>query len=232
MKKTSEDIIKLKLEIFLLRYSFAYNEELLNFVKDNFFTCINEDAPDILMQIYTELQIKHKNNGFYEEHVKKIKENFDIRGNILDVASGVIPAFGNLVAKEQLKIGSGTVTLCDPALGIRKSKYPNMKLMKENFYANCDVSKYDLITGILPCDATDEIIKAACKNNKNFYIAMCGCVHYDGYPYIYMTPEHYQYCIISMAEKYLKEYDNGKLVVEKLDDRFSIDYPIIYNKKS
>ena len=29
----------------------------------------------------------------------------------------------------------------------------------------------------------------------------------------------------------LKEYDNGELVVEQLDDNYAIDYPILYNRK-
>lgn len=51
---------------------------------------------------------------------------------------------------------------------------------------------------------------------------MCGCVHYDAY----------QYYTINIAKRYLEQYDNGILIVDKLDDRFDIDYPIIYNKKS
>jgi len=216
----------------LLRYGHLYDEGVLEYIKENFWKSIGGDVPDVLMQIYTELGITYHNKGFYEEHINNIKKNFNIKGNILDVGCGSIPAFGNLIAKEQLRLGSGTVTLYDPHLAMNKPKYPNITLVKDVFYSKCDVSKYDLITGILPCDATDDIIESACKNNKNFYIAMCGCVHYDGYPYDYMTPKYYQSCTINMAEKYLKEYDNGELVVEKLDDRFTIDYPIIYNKKS
>ena len=52
MKKTKEEIIRLKFEKFLLKHASAYSEDLLSFVKDNFLSCINDEVPDILMQIY------------------------------------------------------------------------------------------------------------------------------------------------------------------------------------
>ena len=37
----------------------------------------------------------------------------------------------------------------------------------------------DLIAGLFPCEATEPIIEEACKYDKDFYVAMCGCVHFS-----------------------------------------------------
>ena len=71
-------------------------------------------------------------------------------------------------AKEQLELRRETITVYDPLLILNESKYSNMALKRSIFDSNQDVSKYDIITGILPCEATEEIIKAACFNKKDF----------------------------------------------------------------
>ena len=228
MKK--EEIIKLRYEKFLLKYESLYNERMINYIKEHFWDSMDEVVPDVLMQLYSEFGILK--NNFYLEHLNKLKQRFDITGNILDVGSGVIPAFGNLVAKEQLRIGSGTITLYDPKLILVKPKYPNMKLVKKEFTLDTDVSNFDLITGILPCGATEDIIESACKNNKNFYLAMCGCTHFKAFPlFTPLTAETYQDHVIGLTNNLLKKYNNGELVIEKLDDSHELNYPILYNKK-
>lgn len=225
-----EEILKLRYEKFLLKYESLYEERMINYIKEHFWDSMDEVAPDVLMQIYSEFGVLK--NNFYLEHLNKLKQKFDITGNILDVGSGVIPAFGNLVAKEQLRIGSGTITLYDPKLILVKPKYPNMKLVKKEFTLDTDVSNFDLITGVFPCAATEHIIESACKNNKNFYLAMCGCTHFKAFPlFTPLTAETYQDHVINLTNNLLKKYDNGKLVIEKLDDSYELNYPILYNKK-
>ena len=227
---TKEEILKLRFEKFLLKYESLYDQRMINYIKENFWDSMDEVVPDVLMQVYSELGILK--NNFYLEHLNKIKQNFDITGDVLEVCSGVIPAFGNLMAKEQLKIGCGTITLCDPALILDKPKYPNMKLVKDKFTLDTNINNFDLITGILTCEATEDIIESACKNHKNFYIAMCGCTHFKAFPlFTSLTPEVYQKQVITLTKNLLKKYDNGELVIEKLDDSYELNYPILYNKK-
>ena len=152
-----EEILKLRYEKFLLKYESLYEERMINYIKEHFWDSMDEVVPDVLMQLYSEFGILK--NNLYLEHLNKLKEKFDITGNILDIGSGVIPAFGNLVAKEQLKIGSGTITLYDPMIILDKTKYPNMRLVKKEFTLNTDVHDFNLITGILPCGATEDIIE-------------------------------------------------------------------------
>ena len=69
-------------------------------------------------------------------------------------------------------------------------------------------------------------------NQKDFYIAMCGCTHFDYIPWgMYVTPEMYQDHVIDKTKRLLKEYDNGTLIVERLEGEKDLDYPILYNRK-
>ena len=218
---------------FKKKYKDKYeDEELWYYIEENFWNFIDKNsAPDVLMQIYTELGIESPDGNFYKEHLKRLKERFDIRGNVLDVASGSIPAFANLLAHEQLKIGSGTVTLYEPLLIVDKPKYPNMTMYRQNFTEYTYIKNFDLITGIMPCGVTETLIEQACRNQKDFYVAMCGCTHFEYVPYDFLiTPESYQYYIIEKTEQLLQRYDNGTLEVEHLDN-YEINYPILYNKK-
>ena len=217
---------------FCKKYKGIYTEEEWSYIEENFWTYVfSSDAPDILMQIYTELNFEYEKGSYYERHLKKIQDNFDIRCNILDIDSGMIPSFANLLASRQLQLKKGTVTLYEPLLLSTSKKYKNMTLHKEAFTTETNIKSYDLITGIMPCEATELIIEQACKNKKDFYIAMCGCTHFDYIPWgMYVTPYTYQNYVINKTKDLLKEYDNGTLIVEELDD-FPIDYPILYNRK-
>ncbi len=233
IKGKNEEEIALLFEAFSKKYRHKYSDYSWDFIEDNFWTYVFSNAcPDILMQIYTELGIESPEGNFYKEHVKRIKERFDIGCNILDIASGKIPAFANSLAYEQLRIGKGTITLYEPLLIETKSKHRNMTLHKQEFTSDIHIKEFDLLTGIMPCEATELIIEQACRNRKDFYVAMCGCTHFDYIPWgMYVTSEMYQDHVIEKTLRWLKEYDNGELVIERLDDNYPIDYPILYNRK-
>lgn len=232
--KNDREIIEILLRHILNKYNYEpFCEE---YIEDNFFEQIGERVvADILIQLYSEIGLYKEEDNIYIQHLNNIKKNFKVDCNILDVASGCVPAFANIIAREQLKIGKGTVTIYDPNLVIDKVKYPNMKLNRTEFNLDIDVSEFDLITGIFTCDATDIILESACKNKKDFYVAMCGCSHlsdnsYPGYSFP-LAPSIYQSMIIKEVKSMLKKYDNGLLYIDYLDDKFDIPYPILYNKK-
>lgn len=218
---------------FCKKYKGIYTEEEWSYIEENFWTYVfSPGAPDILMQIYTELGIENVGGSYYQRHLENLKTKFNIGCNVLDVASGIIPSFANLLAHEQLRIGTGTVTLYEPLLGITKPKHHNMTLHKEKFTLETHIKEFDLVTGIMPCGATETIIENACRNQKDFYIAMCGCTHFDYIPwYMYVTPESYQEYVIEKTNRLLEECDNGTLVVERLEGETELDYPILYNRK-
>ncbi|MGN1370762.1 MAG: hypothetical protein ACI4XM_00570 [Candidatus Coprovivens sp.] len=232
-KGLNEQQIAKLYESFCKKYKKIYTKDEWDYIEENFWTYIfSPGAPDLLMQIYTELGIESINGNFYQRHLNNLKTKFDIRCNILDVASGIIPSFANLLAHEQLKIGKGTVTIYEPLLGITKPKYKNMTLHKDDFTSKTHIKEFDLVTAILPCSATETIIESACRNQKDFYIAMCGCTHFDYIPWgMYVTPEMYQDYVINKTKRLLEDYNNGTLVVERLEGEQELDYPILYTRK-
>ena len=232
MTESEIKLINDKFDVFLEKYSKMYDEETIQYIKQNFWNYINMNFNgNVLFQVYSELGLY--DNEFYKAHLEKIKEHFDIRCNVLDIASGIIPVFGNMLAKEQLELGKGRVTLYDPKLILPAAKYQNMSLNKRNFKLDTDVGPYKLITGILPCEITETIIESACMNQKDFYIALCGCDHFNSKyeEYMFADAPPYHEHLINRAEALVKKYNNGKLVVDKLGGNSSFNNPILYNKR-
>lgn len=228
--------LKEKFNLFLERYGEYYDLETLDFIKHYFgedINCLTTVNP--LMQVYSELGV-YGENDFYNEHVQKIKENFDISGNILEVGSGYFPAFGKKMAMEQLRIKSGTITLYDTNLSIGNPLTKNMHTVKDAFSEKTSIKSYDLIVGIMPCEATRLIIKKACEEHKNFYIALCTCIKdpeliASDMLIRFKGPRYYQEVMMKIAEEYVRKYDNGSLEIDFLDPKYCVKSPIIYNKR-
>lgn len=233
-KGFSEEQIAKRFNLFKEKYQQLYPEDLWEYIEENFWLYVFQTcAPDVLMQVYTEMGLVHENGDFYAAHISKIKERFNIGCNIIDIGSGIIPSFANKLAYEQLKINKGTITIYEPLLVDAKAKYPNMTIHKEDFTQKTDITKFDLVTGIMPCEATETIIEQACRYQKDFYIAMCGCVHLamPSYYCSYISPEYYQNYIIDKTKRLIKEFNNGELEIDYLDSNFAIDYPILSNRR-
>ena len=228
--------LQAKFDAFKAKYQKEYSKQAWEYIEENFFPELDSDeTPDILMQIYSEFGVTPKSGNFYKKHLKLIRSIFPIDGNIVEVAAGRIPALANMIANEQLKIGKGTITVYEPLLIEMTPKYPNMELHKEYFNIETDVSKADLLVGVMPCEVTETLLESAIANDKDFYVAMCGCVHS---PMAYMgmfgygtSPEMYQREVIAKTEELLHKYgDVSSLEITRLKNH-PIDYPILYSKR-
>ena len=218
---------------FKKKYQPLYPKRAWEFIENEFYRGMKSyRIPDILMQVYSELGLTNKGSSFYKKHLQLIRSLFPLDGNILEVGSGYIPALANLIANEQLKIGKGTITIYEPLLVDMTPKYPNMILNKKYFNKTVDVSQYDLIIGILPCEVTKTIIESACINKKDFYVALCGCVHIPDEIYyaLFGATELYQQDIIEKTQALVSEHNNGILEITKLKNS-QIPYPILYNRR-
>lgn len=213
-------------------YEHFYDEKARQFIEDNFFNgAYRTSNVDILMQLHSELGLDTLKHTFYDEHLEKISSIFGLDRDIVEVASGYIPAFANKIAKKQLDLNNGTITIYEPEIFEEKAKYSNMTIHKEKFTEQTKISKDSLGIGILTCDATEAMIKNFCKNNMDFYIAMCNCAHKDNEVF---TPYQYQHKMINLAEKLLEKYSNHQkeLKIDYLDDEYFFGTaPIIYTKK-
>lgn len=91
-------------------YEHFYNEKARKYIEDNFFNGANRTSNmDILMQLYSELGLDVGKHTFYDEHLERINSIFGLDRDIIEVASGYIPAFANKIAKKQLALNRGTI---------------------------------------------------------------------------------------------------------------------------
>ncbi len=98
--------------------------------------------------------------------------------NILEVGGGFYPVFAQYVSNLQRESkGLGSITVYDPRLITEEVE--GLKLHKEKFTSGMDMTPYNLCVGILPCEAIRLIIREATSNEKDFFIAMCGCTHFE-----------------------------------------------------
>ena len=216
-----------KYNALLNEYSSSMDKRALAYIRENFWKLKDSyEMPDILMQVYSELGILKDN--VYLKHLEKIKNIFDINCNVLEIGGGMLPAFSNILAREQLRIGNGTVTVYDRLLATTKPKHPNMKLIKDEFTLKSDIKSFDLVLGIMPCDATEIMIQKVCEARKNFYLFMCGCNHFD-FPQMLMygsSSESYQRYII----KFANELIDGEIGIDTFENSYGLDYPVLYKK--
>ncbi len=223
-----------KFNAFAKKYKDNYTPEEWQYIEKYFLSNLNSRcAPSQMMQIYGKMDIHPSAADFYHKQLELIKELFPIDGNIVEVGAGNFPIFAEELAKEQLRIGKGTITIYEPLLFDMTPKYPNMTLHKEEFTEETDLTGADLIIGIHPCKATWPLLINAIKSRKDFFVAMCGCDHTPGVEYMdYMeqSPYFFQQDTIEMAKELLKKYPNGTLEVTTLKD-YPINYPILYNEK-
>lgn len=238
--KSKNECIRL-IDNYLETHGLGYDNDVLDYILENAVSSLGQDEiPDVLMQIYNELGLYKPSRSPYMGYFNKLLSVHSIDRNILDVAGGHLPTFGNMLAHYQLEIGKGTVTVIDPALVTMQPKYANLKLIKDEYTGTYDIKDYDLLIGILPCETTEDIITNAIKNNKDFFVGMCGCVHGEAFGMLYdygmfygfgPTPEMYQDYIINMSKELLEDYSDDELGITHLAKRYSIPYPILYNKK-
>ena len=231
MEEREINLYKRRFKEFIKHYGPLYPVGAMEFIKQSFEASLDSVCDvDIVMQVKQAIGVKYDIPSFYEAHLQKIMENFDIGCNIVEIASGMYPALANLVATEQLKIGKGTITLYDPLLIPMDPEFPNMTIKRKHFSTKTNIKDYDLLISTMPCRITDAILETAAVNHKNFYVALCSCDHFRK-P---LGPEElglYQEYEVDKAAILTHRYQNGELIVDQLSDDYEINTPIVYNKK-
>ena len=84
-------------------------------------------------------------------------------------------------------------------------------------YQKTDVSKYDLLVGLEPCDATEHIMKSGLNNNIPFAVALCAAPHNSISGRKFKTMEEWY--------EYLLKESQGEAIIEEkriLQKRFDI----------
>lgn len=232
--KRKEYLMK-KYDEFMGKYGKFYDDDLKSLFDREFIDSIGERlVPSEFTQLYDKFGAIKDSDNIYLSHLSKLKSAFNLECNILEVGGGYCPTFAAKIASEQIKLGCGKITVYDPNIIVGSiDKYKNMTLCKNEFTGNTDISKYDLVIGLMPCISTKNIIEALSKTPKDFYIAFCGCDHfayeYGFYQYGFFRPSYND--DIRALEQIVKENNLGELEIDYLDDKYEIEYPIAYTKK-
>ena len=151
----------------------------------------------------------------WKSFARYIQTRYDVNEykNVLDVGSGPIAD----LSYELIQKGYN-VTAIDP----RVIQSDDFLCINELFnYEVTNVSNYDLIVGLEPCDATEHILRSALLNNKAFAISLCYNAHNSLDGKKFKTPEAWY--------KYLIDSSNGKAYI---DDKkiLNINHKILRNK--
>ena len=209
---------------YLKEYGHLYEKDALEAIKEDFNNegyMRPEGTFDICNQIYSKIGILDSKQNIYLKSLNYLENSFDINCNILEVGSGMFPEMARIIKSRQKK---GSITCIDPDLLFQE--YQGLILMKKELTEDFDLTPYDLIVSIMPCEATPTIIKLANKYDKNLYLQMCGCVHINSggfnpftYGYSYYLWQDY---VKNIAESTLP--NNRELLITEEDD---LPYPLI-----
>jgi hypothetical protein len=219
--------------------------QIIDYLRNNedAFTCteksiilsnLNNDGtvyniPNICLQIYDELGILPDRINSYKAFADLVDEQFSIKNkNIVEIGGGTIPRLGKRIAAMQ---DEGTITVYDPNLHIVEGEErSNLKLIKRSFNSLINVSKYDLLIGLLPCGSSSTIIKSAVRYNRDFMIALCDSCSFYEYFDNYEEDPNWPYNFIEETKKIVEENNLGKVKVKYLKE-VGDNYPIIYNDR-
>lgn len=147
-KSNSKNPLELLRE-YLNLYQAMYFPEAIEFIEDNFEEMIlDKDKTDIVNQIYAELGLLPDEYNYYLGFAKIIGEKYGFKCNILEIGAGFFPILSKYIDLYQQELGCGTITTFDTKLVT--SKLGNIKLHKEAFTEDMDVSNYDLIIATMP----------------------------------------------------------------------------------
>lgn len=218
------------LKIFFNKYP-NYPQDAKNYVKANFLEMIFEyTKTDVVNQIYAELEMLIDYENWYLGFCNMIGEKYGWGINILEIGSGFFPIFSKYIDLKQQSLGKGTIHAYDPNLVTEN--LGNIVLHKKNFTEDISLDYFDLVVGIMPCDATELIIKKAILSKKQFFVALCGCDHAEKkstIPYgSSIEDDDWKSYIVDLARS--QEKDGFEIKIEKAKEFYYAHY-IISSKK-
>lgn len=227
----TKEIFIEKVNTFLEQNQGKYTQEEIKYIKNNagcgVYSFFNSD---ILRQIYAELNLIPPEKNIYLGFIDLLEKNFNINQNIIEIGGGYIPKLAEYLA---LKQKSGTVTVYDPKLITTQTTIPNLTLKKEKFTKTTPLQDFGLQIALMPCSATELVIRRACENNIDFMVALCSGSEHGGdnyYIYDYDSEQDWESRMIYEAYNCIEKYDLGELRQASLK-KYNDPYPVVYNKR-
>lgn len=148
---------------------------------------INGKEDTITDEVYDFLIAKNliKNMPRHIKFAKYILSKYNTQNTkkILDVGAGRMCHLSQRLARSKFDM-----TAIDPNIRLteEETQKANIQVFKNKFYCDefaskdilsTDISKYDLLVGLEPCDATEHIIRQSLKYDKPFEISLCAAPH-------------------------------------------------------
>ena len=186
-------------------------------------------VPLKFLSIYSYLNILETNRDIYAWFLSFLRTYYHdfLDKNILEVSCGKVPALVKMIADAiDKKNSEGTITGIDSALVIKC--IPNATLLKESLTNKTDLSPYNTIIGVAPCEAAPIAIKGACINKKELSLVLCGCIHMDGECF-YPTYEKYLNHLYNIVKYHISsdfEYD-----ISAVPKCYNYEYPVLSLKR-
>lgn len=156
---------------YLKSYGKMYDRNLLEYIINNYEEAINKkDRLCELNQIYACLGILPRQINTYMYYLKQIKKSHNINSNILEVGGGCYPILAKYISIKQQRCKNGNITVYDPNLVISKMEHVTLK--REKFTSKTNVSNYELLIGVMPSEATIDLVKQATKYHKELFLVL------------------------------------------------------------
>lgn len=209
-----EDIEYVK---FIREYGNGYDPLLLQSLGMNFSESKYKRS-DYIACVRSFLNLDKDENDRYKGYFNFLNKEFDLTGNILEIASGTFPTLANYIDKEQQKKNKGSIEIYDPLLVT--TNLGNIIANKSLFENDKGAKEKDLIIGMTPRCASEIIVRTANKYKKPFSVLMCPDIGKSS-----MYDENMD-ALLKLIEE-TKE-DDLTVKVSYLDDSYNYPYPIVY----
>lgn len=210
LKDHKEDYAEEEKEMILKNYAWGKKEKVL--------------VPDILRQIYDELDLLSPTKNIYLGFLKLIEKNFSIDGNLVELGGGRIPSLAKKIALQQK---NGTITVYDDKLITTTSKQENLILKKERLKSDTDINA-DLLVAFMPCEGTKTAFSIAKKNNLDFIVAFCeGSCHQEETD---LFGDDWENDMLFEARKAVREGNLGTLEMTNMEE-YNNPYLVVYNNR-
>lgn len=221
ISKKPNFIQRIKLKKFKAKYIKLYPDYLQEEIEEKLFLGYTNNN-DTINQIYCFLNLVSDDINGYKAFITILENNFDLNKNILEVGAGTIPILAKYLIDKKVN-----VDIIDPIIIF--DKLVDTNIIKEKFTEKTNINKYDLIIGYNPCGATEDMIKSAIKNKKDFCIALCGCCFLPK-EYKNRTPKVWHKYLFDLAKELGK--NNYEIKFIYFDAKYKIEYPIIIGKRT
>ena len=185
-------------------------------------------VPDLVREVFDELGLIYNKNNIYLGFLDMLQKEFPVEDRkIVEVGGGIIPSLAKRISKIQT---TGNIVVYDPRLSKYEKDTDKLKLKREKFEVETDVSDRNLIIGFMPCEAAVKLIESATKNRIDFMLALCeGGPHGDIYDY-FEDEEEWLSSVIYTAERNVEENNMGTLGKKYLKKYYD-PYPVIFNQR-